>query len=167
VQPRSQAHPLDGCRLKLDRAEEHLQTLKSEILAYLERKPYRMTTGRSPDYTEHSFYLEATELVPPRFSVLFGDVLQNARSALDHIAWQLASLEHVAPRRTTNWVPNCPSMGPEMQSFDISASPSCRGSSPSSPFPRSLRRDTAPHDARKGQRPLLCGRSGARGGCPS
>jgi hypothetical protein len=97
------AHPLDGCRLKLDRADEHLQALKAETLAYIERKPYRFSQGRSADHREHSFYLEATEPIPVRLSVLFGDVLQNARSALDHIAWQLASLEHVAPRRTTSF----------------------------------------------------------------
>jgi len=67
------AHPLDGARLKLGRAHEHLASLKSEISA-----------GTAP---------------APRLAVIIGDCVTNARSALDHVAWQLAGLPGVNPPR--------------------------------------------------------------------
>lgn len=46
------AHPLDGIRAKLDRADEHLEVLNAEIAAFLRGKPYAVVAvnrGRATD----------------------------------------------------------------------------------------------------------------------
>jgi len=43
------SHPLDGARLKVVRAKEHLNSLKSAVLKYKGLKPYVVSIEKSPD----------------------------------------------------------------------------------------------------------------------
>lgn len=91
------APSLDGVRLKLDNAQTHLERLESEIWRYRVGKvpgrgePYRVVhqsqSESDPYYVIRVVLLEEP---PPMLGVLIGDWLPNVRSALDHIAWQLA-----------------------------------------------------------------------------
>lgn len=82
--------PLDGARLKIVRAQKHLDCLRNEILAYSETKPYTfplqissriITTGSARSSFEPSLEL----------GLIFGDCLNNLRTSLDYIAWDLAT----------------------------------------------------------------------------
>lgn len=83
-------HPLDGAKLKVVRAQEHLDALKGEITAYRETKPYRPTA----DFDEEPgrLVLRATVTHPPplRLSLFVGDCVANLNAALDHVAWAVA-----------------------------------------------------------------------------
>jgi hypothetical protein len=83
-------HPLEGVRLKLTRAEEHLVMLDSQIFAFLQDEPYTVSYERKPDGSEHVYKVHVAERMPADFGVIVGDCLQNMRSALDHLVWQLA-----------------------------------------------------------------------------
>jgi hypothetical protein len=105
-------HPLEGVRLKLARAQEHLEMLDGEIVSFLEREPYRIAYERNSDGTEHVFRVNVAEYAPLALSVIIGDCLQNTRSALDHLVWQLAILsgKRATPRRQTAF-PICDTPG--------------------------------------------------------
>ena len=89
-------HPLDGARLKVIRAQEHLDCLKAEVWMYLHQQPdeLRSQPQRSPQHT----WLRPTHVLPPivpsepppRLSAIIGDCVTNARAALDYIMWELA-----------------------------------------------------------------------------
>src|SRR5438094_6769697 len=89
-------HPLDGARLKVIRAQEHLDCLKAEVWMYLHQQPdeVRSQPERSPQHT----WLRPTHVLPPivpaepppRLSAIIGDCVTNARAALDYIMWELA-----------------------------------------------------------------------------
>ena len=89
-------HPLDGARLKVIRAQEHLDCLKAEVWMYLHQQPdeVRSQPQRSPQHT----WLRPTHVLPPivpaepppRLSAIIGDCVTNARAALDYIMWELA-----------------------------------------------------------------------------
>ena len=88
-------HPLDGSRLKVVRAQEHIDSLKAEIGMYLNEKPYEFPTQAEsnawvvrPGIRSHP---------PIRLSTIVGDCLGNARAALDYIAWQIALRYFVPP----------------------------------------------------------------------
>src|SRR4051812_7680913 len=85
-----EGHPLEGVRLKLVRADEHLETLDNQITSFLEREPYSVSYERKPDGSEHIYRAHVVEDPPLALGVLIGDCLQNMRSALDHLVWQLA-----------------------------------------------------------------------------
>lgn len=91
-------HPLDGVKLKVGRALEHLLALDDEIAAYRDKDPYKIL--REIDYGDSrlrfSYWL--TEFPPPHLSVVIGDVVNNLRSALDHLAWQLVLANGGTPR---------------------------------------------------------------------
>src|SRR5580765_8130368 len=86
-------HPLDGARLKVIRAEEHLDSLKAEIRMYLKGDPYAVVPheGYDPGVT-----LAVTQ-PPLRLSTLVGDVVVNARAALDYIVFQLSREYFIPP----------------------------------------------------------------------
>jgi hypothetical protein len=84
------AHPLDGARLKVVRAQEHLDSLTDEIGRYAKGDPYVVSVkeyvegwwGGRADITHHP---------APRFSAIIGDCLHNLSSALDYVMWEVAS----------------------------------------------------------------------------
>lgn len=82
---------LDGPRLKCERAKEHLDSLKSEIAVYLSRKPYAVIREAHPeDPIRRVPRLKIHEDPPARLGIIVGDAVHNLRSALDHLAFQLA-----------------------------------------------------------------------------
>ncbi len=97
-------HPLAGVRTKLARAQEHLDALDDGIGAFMEREPYFVSYERKPDGTEHIWRVHVREQPPLALGPMIGDFLHNARSALDHLAWQLAILSgKEAPGRNTSF----------------------------------------------------------------
>lgn len=103
--------PLDGSRLKIIRAQEHLDSLQAEIGMYLNEQAYEIFS--QPDmslYAERPLgYAVAhramsamsgqvtqvlpriSSAVPPfRLSTIIGDCVTNTRAALDYIVFELA-----------------------------------------------------------------------------
>jgi len=95
-------HPLDGCFAKLERAWEHLDLLHRELGAYLERGPYRVLVQRKPDDAWYvaTMFIEDS---PVRLGVVLGDFVQNLRSALDHLVWQLVLAQGGKPQRSNTF----------------------------------------------------------------
>jgi hypothetical protein len=82
------AHPLDGARLKIVRAQEHLDAFKAEAGAFVNTHPYRF---ESEVYGEHWWVKPHIIAQPPlRLSAIVGDCVTNARAAIDYIVWELA-----------------------------------------------------------------------------
>lgn len=83
------AHPLKGVRLKLDRAYEHLMALQHEIGEFFKLQPHRFTHQRRANGTEYVIRGNVVQEPPESLPLIIGDCLQNMRSALDHLAWEL------------------------------------------------------------------------------
>jgi hypothetical protein len=83
-------HPLDGARLKIVRAEEHVQTLKTEIAAYLNRRPWNVRIEEHGDKAGIPSF-EITIPPPLGLSTIIGDCVTNVRASLDYVMWQLAA----------------------------------------------------------------------------
>jgi hypothetical protein len=96
-------HPLDGVQTKLDRAEEHLMLLGSEIDAFLESKPYVVEGQFEPETHEWVERIRVKSNPPAKLGVIVGDYVHNLRSALDHLAWQLVLLDGGTPGERTQF----------------------------------------------------------------
>jgi hypothetical protein len=83
---------LNGCREKIKRAEEHREGLDREVATWLEARPMPFTAEYDSQTGSHIARITAVpEAIPTlRWGVIIGDVLHNLRSALDHLAWELA-----------------------------------------------------------------------------
>jgi hypothetical protein len=73
---------------KIERAKEHITTLQGTIQKYLDSNPYQVSTKRDAD-RKLVYYLSKVEPTPASFSLIAGDAIQNLRTALDHLTWQL------------------------------------------------------------------------------
>ncbi len=81
---------LEGPRRKLARARRHFEDVRAildqldEDNASLAKQDYNEAEGR------YEFSLQDDWTLHPDLPLIVGDVLHNARSALDHLAWALA-----------------------------------------------------------------------------
>src|SRR5918996_2456079 len=80
--------PLDGSRLKIDRAKEHLDALYSDIRRFIESKPYTIIKHKSNGLPQVS--VEQKQLVPAKWGLIVEDIVFNLRASLDYIIWQLS-----------------------------------------------------------------------------
>jgi hypothetical protein len=87
----------DGISVKLARAEEHLKALDGQFAAHVGNNPYSIGSEFDPDTGWHTVRMVATMPPSPWIGVVIGDVAHNLRSALDHLAWQLATLDGDPP----------------------------------------------------------------------
>ncbi|MFZ0339056.1 MAG: hypothetical protein WAL45_13555 [Terracidiphilus sp.] len=92
---------IDAIRLKIERADEHLKLLESELARYYATHPaefvpegdvHRDELGG--EYVFGSFKVDAP---PPLLAMIMGDALQNLRSALDYLIWELVAANHQTP----------------------------------------------------------------------
>jgi hypothetical protein len=87
---------LSGVRLKLDRAEHHIESLRAEIQAFRQRKPrpfgFKTEERLGKDGSvEYVFYAIVREYPPSEWALIIGDAVQNIRSALEHLAYELST----------------------------------------------------------------------------
>jgi hypothetical protein len=76
-------------RLKIKRADKHINDLKASLRSFLDSNPYKVGIKRDPKSKKPIYYLLAIEPVPACIAATAGDVLNSLRSALDHLAQHL------------------------------------------------------------------------------
>src|SRR4051812_20390656 len=85
--------------VKLMRAEEHLDVLRSEIQDYLYGGMASVVSEQQAEPNTYHLRLRLKQLPPPRWSALLGDFLHNTRSSLDCLIFAL--LVERSPRPLT------------------------------------------------------------------
>jgi hypothetical protein len=85
------AHPLDGIWAKLNRADENIGNLNSEIVKLLGEKLYPILKNLDNESFQKAVDDHSSVEVPLRFSILAGEIVHQMRSSLDHLAWLLSS----------------------------------------------------------------------------
>jgi hypothetical protein len=102
--------PLDGSRLKIVRAEQHLKLLRAKIGRHLKKHTQEIVFTDS-DTNTHTRTRRLTKPIPAIWSTIVGDCVTNCRAALDYIMWELA-VKYLVPtpvitnredRRITNF----------------------------------------------------------------
>jgi hypothetical protein len=92
--------PLEGVRLKLDRAEDGLEEINEAIVEYLGEKNYTVEGEFDRDTSKYVLRGRVTKHTL-EIGVIAGEIVHNLRSALDHLAWQLALLTTPTPYALT------------------------------------------------------------------
>lgn len=86
-----------GYLLKLARAEEHINRLKAAVDGRIEQKPYATFPDFDTNTREHVIRAKILIPIPETWSLDVGDILHNLRSALDHLAFELACSHKGSP----------------------------------------------------------------------
>lgn len=88
------AHPLDGSRARIERAGDHIEALDAVLARFARDGSFRIVGEPDTNTGEYVLrvYSERQPPTPPPLlaSVILGDVLNNLRSSLDYVVWQLA-----------------------------------------------------------------------------
>lgn len=92
------AHPLDGARLKIILAQEHLKAFNEEGWRYVSKEPYEVVTKLEGDRIGVEGII--TSEPPPGLACIVGDFVTNCRAALDYVAWELVTKAVAAARIT-------------------------------------------------------------------
>lgn len=80
---------LDSVKQKIVRAAEHLKSLETELQRYLDGKPGEMVAEEETDSGRVILHFHARTPIPPSVPLIIGDALQNLRSSLDYLVWEL------------------------------------------------------------------------------
>jgi hypothetical protein len=81
----------EAVRLKVKRAKHHIAEMDRRIHLFFtgQPNPYPILKEIDPETGDAVFKLGKCSPIPEDFPLIIGDVLQNLRSALDHLVWQL------------------------------------------------------------------------------
>jgi hypothetical protein len=81
---------LDGCRLKLNHAIEHLNRLNAMVDAFISTKPYGLGFQTDMKANDLVLTISIRENPPPEIGLVIGDAVHNLASCLDHLVCALA-----------------------------------------------------------------------------
>ncbi len=91
-------------KLKIERAKYHISNLESRIEAFRQRKPYVVTVEDDKQYAFNAIItIRMIEQPPSELGLIAGDAIQNIRSSLDHLAWQLVEANGRTPTKYTEF----------------------------------------------------------------
>lgn len=77
-------------RVKIERAKQQLRELEAEAIAFRDKRQTVVIREPDPDAREAPNHFVKLPLLPWNVIAAAGDVVHNLRSALDHLAYQLA-----------------------------------------------------------------------------
>jgi hypothetical protein len=80
---------LDGVTLKLERAKKHLRDLELASEGFFKTNPYMVSVNDNPEAGKRQHTVTRADPLPGCIPLIAGDVIHNARSALDHLIRQL------------------------------------------------------------------------------
>ena len=85
--------------VKVDRAYKHIIDLQNDVVRFqFSRRGDDIFHKDNLQTQERTFYVRSLTKIPIEFSALVGDILQNLRTSLDHLAWHLVSNSPVTPK---------------------------------------------------------------------
>jgi hypothetical protein len=79
---------------RLDRALHHLDSLKAEVRAWADERPYRTWSDFDVNNLYKLTWLEVLDPPPIELSPIIGDCIHNLRAALDNLVYELALAHH-------------------------------------------------------------------------
>jgi len=92
-----------GARLKLERANKHIQGLNLTVTAYLNNHVRNTYIERNKETGgEHLRFDPPNEPIPNDIVLILGDALHNMRCALDHLVVEIIGIRNI-DRRHTNF----------------------------------------------------------------
>lgn len=77
------ARPIPPYRLKIERARRHISELTTEVEAFLAAGPFEIFSVDDLENGQRDYKVRVKTSVPEQWSLIIGDVIHNARSALD------------------------------------------------------------------------------------
>jgi hypothetical protein len=85
----STAERLRQIELKVKRAKEHVCDLDKNLRAFFDTNPYEVGAKTDPQTRKLIYYMLSIDPIPELIPLIAGDAIQNLRSSLDYLAYQI------------------------------------------------------------------------------
>jgi hypothetical protein len=93
----------DGPKLKIKRAEQHINELNRILSTFVNPDFYRLRIEKEQNTARSIVKFEMTKPFPCEIPLVIGDAIHNLRSALDIMACEIVSVAGGTPSRYTNF----------------------------------------------------------------
>ncbi len=93
--------PFSGARLKIKRANQHIDELVAVLDAFSQSDYYSLSFEDYPDSRNCDVHFEFTKPIPDILPCIIGDTIHNSRSALDLAVWEIVALAGGTPDKYT------------------------------------------------------------------
>ena len=97
-------------QFKVFRAYEHFEALSAEVQRYFKSEPAKLVGKHDPATNQPAVFLETVKPIPGRIAHIIGDMVQNLRSSLDYLVWELVIAAKNSPGKD-NMFPICTTPG--------------------------------------------------------
>jgi len=91
---------LKSCRLKIKRADKHIEDLSAEIAVFLKRNP-QTVVGNFDEQSGHYVLTATGKSDVDDFAISAGEIIHHLRSSLDHLPRKLVVANRQTPRKQT------------------------------------------------------------------
>jgi hypothetical protein len=85
--------PFYSAKRRIERAEEHLDDLESQIDSFFAENPYTQGVDPDADGIHETYKIRLTKRFPYRWRLLVTEIIEHLRASLDHATWQTAYLK--------------------------------------------------------------------------
>jgi hypothetical protein len=90
-----------GARLKVDRANKHIEEIDRNIRNLSDPDTHTVTAGVDPHTGQKLIHYDIPQNIPTNLALVIGDAVHNLRTALDY-AW-LQTIERVVPSAVSDF----------------------------------------------------------------
>ena len=97
-------HPFAGIAEKLNRANENIRNLESEIATFFDESEHPILSHDNQKVIPEALEYHRSRQIPPRFSILSGEVVHHLRSCLDHIIWHFSDVTFRETPKNTKFI---------------------------------------------------------------
>lgn len=91
----------DGAKLKVKRANQHINELNSVLQRFIDTNPYGVIIKKDPDSGSNTLAIDATKPIPEEITAILGDAIHNLRAALDLAVWDAIARAGGTPNRNS------------------------------------------------------------------
>src|SRR5487761_7689 len=83
------AAELEGARVKVQRAKEHLSDFATRMQEFNRLNPYGVVIDENPETGERIWRARVSRDIPLEWGLIVGEIVHTLRASLDYLAYQL------------------------------------------------------------------------------
>ncbi len=92
-----------GPKVKIERAHKHLKELTTAIKEFIASKPFSVINEDKAGTGDRVYLFRINRQIPVEWGAIIGDIVHNARAALDLLAWQMVLANGGKPNTRTEF----------------------------------------------------------------
>ncbi len=81
--------PIERIRAKVTRAKQHVREFQLALATFYKTRPYEVGVKIDAETGQRIYYVSKVDSIPDPLEAIAADIIQNLRTPLDHIAYQL------------------------------------------------------------------------------